>query len=298
MPTSRIDRTVIEAFFTWNSKGWELLIVAGVFACGLGVLVATHEFLSTGLSVIASGLGLVLFGMRRKTKLRKLYVAFKYAKNHDFVRVLLRSIAKTNMDPRQFAALPSACQVQFDASGIAPHERALYEELKSKALFLVGRHSDEGYTRFMGIGGRLVMEYSPIWIAIVYVTRSELIVYSANIDITKGDLLVEQVHRLFLRDVAEISTSSATERFARTANAAMFTKYEKAMKTTLETDMIRVRHTIQVVRRNGQVLPVLSSAPQYRPGEENVLDCDPYEGSDPFGFVTQRISEAIQSTLA
>jgi hypothetical protein len=298
MPTSRIDRTVIEAFFTWNSKGWELLILAGVFACILGLLAATHEFLSSGLSVTALGLGLVLFGLHRKTKLRKLYVAFKHAKNHDFIRVLLRSVAMTKMDPRNFAALPSGSQVQFDPTDISPDEQELFEALKSKALFLVGRHSDEGYSRFVGVAGQLVMEYSPIFVSIVYLTRSELIVYSANIDITKGDLLVEQVHRLFLRDVAEITTSSATERFARAANAAMFTKYEKAMKTTLETDMIRVRHTVQVVRRNGQVLPVLSSAPQYRAGEENVLDCDPREGTDPFGFLTQRISEAIQSTLS
>ena len=212
--------------------------------------------------------------------------------------MLLRSVAKTQMDPRNFAALPNSCQVQFDPSDFSPDEQDLFEALKPKALFLVGRQSDEGYTRFMGVGGQLVMEYSPILVSIVYVTRSELIVYSANIDITKGDLLLEQVNRLFLRDVAEITTSSATERFARTANAAMFTKYEKAMKTTLETDMIRVRHTIQVVRRNGQVLPVLSSAPQYRAGEESVLDCDPHEGGEPFGFVTQRISEAIQSTMS
>jgi hypothetical protein len=292
----KTDRKVVEAFFTWNSKGWQLLIVVGVFSCLLGLGIATHEFIRNGLGTIAFGLTLIVVGWYRKTKLRRLYAAFKRARNDDFIRVLLRSWARTDLDIETFVDLPTQQHVAHDPSRISDLERLQLEAVTPKALFLVGQQGDTEprHTRIMNVAGQSVLEYSPILVSILYLTRTELIVYTAHVDVTKGDLLLEQLHRVFLKEITEVTMTFTTERFVREANSTLFTKYEKVMKTTLEEGLFSVNHAIQVAKRNGQLLKFLSSAPQYRRGEQSVLDHSPYE-ADPFRFVARRISQAIQN---
>jgi hypothetical protein len=297
MLTTQTDRTVVETFFTWSSKGWELLLAIGVFGCSLGMYVAVHEFVRSGLVTIVVGLAVFAYGWRRKVRLRALYATFKRARNDDFIRVLLRSMAKTDLDPRTFIDLNMPEFVALDPSRVSEPERQQLEAIKPKALFLVGREGDDdgsGQWRFMKGGELAIFEHSPILVSILYLTRSELILYTANVDVTKGDLLQEQLHRVLLREITEITASSSTNRLLRAAHASLFTKHEKTMKVTLEGDLIRLRNTLQVSKRNGQALKFWASAPQYRAGEQSVLDYDPYEG-DSFRFVARRISQAIHS---
>lgn len=103
-----------------------------------------------------------------------------------------------------------------------------------------------------------VIEYSPIFVSILYLTKNELIIYCAYVDITRGDLLVEEVNRFFLKDIVEITSTAETSRFKRSEATELFALYEKVFKYSLPNEMAIIYHFLRVTMTDGryQNLPI------------------------------------------
>jgi hypothetical protein len=268
----QVDRKRVREFFAWSFDG-KALLKWGVMSGIGGVLAMFGEAYLLGLASLALGGFLLWFRSYKKNGFGRLHEAVKTAKSNDFARVLRRSYDKIDTDVASLLTFDNGIHLA-ELSRTATSDAELFAALMKKAVFMFGKPPLERVERskLFQLNGKLVEEYSPIDAIILYLTSSELITYSAGLDICAGDLKAETIRRLNLRDIVEIQTTTDTHRFRRGDWPLLFKEYEKATKTTLQADIVQRSYAIQLTRMDGRtsILPVGVDA--YTNGEKGVLD--------------------------
>jgi hypothetical protein len=290
----KVDRDAVEKFFKWKSPK-RLRYTLGTLAILLGLIMLPARAVLPGLVFVAAGGFLFFKGSRSNNAFLRYYAAVKAAKAFDFDAVRRRSFNKTersldsllDFDAQDLLSLSAEFGGQSGTEGLSA--------LGRKSVFLCGREASGAaggsrYLRFVRVGDSIVAEYSPIWVSILYLTRSEMIVYVANIDITRGDLLLEETSRVFLKDIVEIKTQSTSRRLKRLENLSLFKSYEKETKVKLEDEIVNREHAIRVTKTDGRHLDLPVGAPEYESGKRGILD----SGRDDEGRFTRVAREIFK----
>jgi hypothetical protein len=291
----KVDRDAVEKFFKWKNPK-RALYTLGTVAILLGLIMLPSPAVPLGLVFVVGGGFLFFKGSRSGNKFLRYYDAVKAAKAFDFDAVRRRSFNKTersldsllDFDAQDLLSLGAEFGDQSGTEGLSA--------LGRKSVFLWGREAAAGaaggsrYLRFVRVGDAIVAEYSPIWVSILYLTRSEMIVYVANIDITRGDLLLEETSRVFLKDIVEIKTQSTSRRLKRFENLSLFRSYEKETKVKLEDEIVNREHAIRVTKTDGRHLDLPVGAPEYETGKQGILD----SGRDDEGRFTRVAREIFK----
>jgi hypothetical protein len=295
----KVDRDAVEKFFKWRNPK-RLLYTLGTLAIVVGLMMVLGHAVVPGLVFVAGGGFLFFKGSRSNSHFLRYYAAVKAAKVFDFDAVRRRSFNKTerslesllDFDAQDLLSLGAEFGGQSDG----------LSALGRKSVFLCGREvagtpGGSRYLRFVRVGDSIVAEYSPIWVSILYLTRYEMIVYVANIDITRGDLLLEETSRVFLKDIVEIKTQSTSRRLKRFENLSLFRSYEKETKVTLEDEIVNREHAIRVTKTDGRHLDLPVGAPEYESGKQGILDSG-REDEGRFTRVAREIFKRINDAKA
>ncbi len=217
----------------------------------------------------------------------------KKAKSFDFANVLIQSFRKTDtaldkvldIDPTGPAAPIS------DAAGA--EDAQLLEALRPKAVFLSGRRDDTGFLKFLFSAGSLTVEYSPVSVAVLYLTRSELICYFASADIVRGEVSAEEIKRVPLQNIAEVTMEPAIRRIGRTGNDRLFHEYDRVTRNNPSREIVSVERSIRVATTDGQDLILPAGDPVYHRGKyHNAYAGEGDNFSRIAGEVSRRVSEA------
>jgi hypothetical protein len=273
----KTDRDTVEKFFKWRDPR-KALYMTGVVAVLIGLLCfSAHSFLF-GLAAAALGGFLILSGFRSVQALSRYYEVTRMAKACDFDAVRRRSFNKTETDLDSLLDFEAQDLLSLDPDLPMAQPTNETATLARKSVFLYGREDPAGsddsyrYLKFVRVADTIHAEYTPILVSILYLTRAELIVYVANIDITRGDLRREETSRVFLKDIVEIRTISTSKRLKRIENPALFKSYEKETKLKLEDEIVNRDHVIRVTKTDGRHLDLPVGAPVYEAGKQGILD--------------------------
>jgi hypothetical protein len=274
MTNGKVDRDAVEKFFKWEDPRKTLYTVGGI-AAAIGVLALLSDGWLFGL--VALGVGIFLFyrGAKSTDSFTKYYEAVKVAKGYDFEAILKRSFTKSETPLESLLDFDAQDLMALDPDLPRPPREDLLTALDRKSVFLYGRaRGEEGstYLRWVRVGDRIKTEYSPIYISILYLTRTELIAYFANLDITRGDLILEETSRVFLKDVVEIRTRSESTRYKRVENELFFKNYEKQTEQQISDEIVRRDHVIRVTKTDGGHIDLPGGAPDYESGRTGMLD--------------------------
>jgi hypothetical protein len=302
MTTSgKVDRDAVEKFFKWTDPK-RLLYTLGTVAILLALVMLSGDSTLSGLLFVAGGGFLIYKGSQSNDSFQRYYEAVKVAKAYDFDTVRRRSFNKTERTLESLLDFDAQDLLSLDSDlGSNPPADDLVA-LGRKSVFLYGREigstpGTQRYLRFVRLGSSIIAEYSPIWVSILYLTRTELIVYVANIDITRGDLCLEETSRVFLKDIVEIKTQSTSRRLKRLENLALFKSYEKETKTKLEDEIVNREHAIRVTKTDGRHLDLPVGAPEYESGKRGILDSGK-EDEGRFTRVAREIFKRINDAKA
>jgi hypothetical protein len=287
----RIDRKAVEKFFTWRSSR-PTLIKLGLGAAVVGVLALAGGSPTLGSVALVISASTFVWAFNADGGFWKLYEELTRAKNKDFVTVLTRSFKKTETSLDSLVDFDPKDLISLDPQDASSSERDLVQSLAPKSVFLRGSRARAEHMQFLKIKDRIVLEYSPVHVSVLYLTRTDLIVYFANIDLTKGDLRVEEFNRLFLRDVVEITNASSTTRYQRAGNEQLFDKFEKAHKMNLQSELVVREHTIRITKKDGRSIDLPVGAPEYLDGARGTLDGDDDDGSR-FSRVAREVFKRI-----
>ncbi len=278
----KIDRAKVLRFFKWSNQEFApLLIAIGCIIVAnwigyVGVVVAQSDeekawILGFTFTIAAGFLGVAALSFRKAMKGDKPLLEFhgevKKAKNLDFANVLIQSFRKTD------TALDKV--LDFDPTGLVSHisdaagseDGQLLEALRPKAVFLAGRRDDTGFLKFLLSGGSLTVEYSPVSVAVLYLTRSELICYFASADIVRGEVSAEEIERVPLQNIAEVTMEPAIRRIGRTGNDRLFHEYDRVTRNNPSREIISVERSIRVATTDGQDLVLPAGDPVYHRGK-------------------------------
>lgn len=305
---SKVDRDAVEKFFTWKSLKWNFLI-GGIAGMLIGLWAFAVGFELLGLISLIFGIYLVSAGVRSESTLKKYYDEVQKAKLYDFSKVLVRSFTRTEIDLDTLLDFDATDLVSIDPNAVPSANKDMMAELDRKSVFLFGRENSDRW-RLLRVGGHVVLEYSPIFVSILYLTRSELIIYFADIDITRGDLQIEEINRAFLHEVVQITASSKSTRIKRAANEEIFNQFENLQNSTAidgsthapwaryatqsrqMDEIIYYEHEIRVSMTNGRTLSLPVGAPEYRSGKKGLLD-ETEEDEDRFTRIAREIFKRI-----
>jgi hypothetical protein len=292
--STKINRDAVEKFFSWEDESpWVLPVGIVIIAAGI-ILLAYKEVV--GILAVVIGGTLIYIGWQRRNVLSEYYEDLKRIKQSDFVSVLKRSFQKTETD---IDGLLNFQAQDIDLVNLreVTADQDVVNKLLDKSVFLTGKKSDSKYLKFVLVNKNLNVEYSPIFVSILYLTKTDLIVYFADIDLSRGDLLIEEVNRLFLKDIVEVTISSKSDRIKRGDNKDLFVKYEKATKDRLPDEIVYREHAIRVTKTDGRSFSLPVGAPEYRSGKEGILDSE-YEDEDKFARVAREIFKRITDAKA
>lgn len=121
------------------------------------------------------------------------------------------------------------------------------------------------------------VEFTPIRVSILFLAKTELIVYFADVDITRGDLMTEEVGRVFLKDVVEIRSGSSTSRVSRAEHSTVFREIERMLKRKLPNEIVEQDYSIIISKTDGGKMSLPVGAPSYQIGDKGVLDSNDQE---------------------
>ena len=139
----------------------------------------------------------------------------------------------------------------------------------------------------------MVIEYSPVSVAILYLTKRELIVYLASADILKGEVSAGEIRRIPLQKVVEVTMEPVSRRIVRTGNERRFLEYERVIKNNPSHELAATERSIRVAKADGQDLILPAGDPLYRRGKR--WNADAGEG-DRFTRIASQVSRRIEET--
>lgn len=304
--TEKIDRAKVLRFFTWTSRELSFVAIAigcmivATWAMYLGVAVALKHaekasiliFTSTA-SAIFLAISALFFRMalRGDKPLLELHDEVKKAKSFDFANVLIQSFRKTETALNNVFDFDQADPVASGPDGLGPEDRQLLEALRQKAVLLFGRQGETEFLKFLFNGTSLIIEYSPISVAVLYLTKRELIVYLASADILKGEVSGGEIRRMPLQKVVEVTMEPVSRRIVRTGNERLFLEYERVFKNNPSHELASTERSIRVAKADGQALILPAGDPLYWRGKRRNADAG--EG-DRFTRIASEISLRIE----
>ena len=228
---------------------------------------------------------------RGDNPLLALHDEVKKAKSFDFANVLIQSFRKTETGLDNLLDFGQGAPVPIGSDAFCPEDGQLLEALKQKAVFLSGRLGDAAFLKFLFNGSSLIMEYSPISVAVLYLTKTELIVYRASADIVKGDGGAGEIRRIPLQKVVEVTMEPVSRRIARTENERLFLEYERAKSNNPSHEIFSLERSIRVSGADGPDLILPAGDPLYWRGRRQ--NADAWE-EDRFSIAARAIGRGIE----
>ena len=303
-----IDRAKVLRFFTWTNRDLGPLFIAigcmiaasWVSYGGITVAVKNAEkdwvLLFTSAATAALLAIAILFArkaLRGDKPLLEFHDEVKRAKNFDLANLVLRSFRKAEIS---LDSLLDFNQAGPAASGSDTGEdEALLEALQPKAVLLFGRRDGAEFLKFLFDGQALIVEYSPITVAVLYLTRTELIVYLASACLVTGDVGTEGIRRIPLEEVASVTLEPASRRIGRTENERLFQEYERVIRNNPTHEILAMERTIRVAKADGKDLILPAGDPVYRGASRQFPDA--WEG-DRFARAARAVSHRIAEAKA
>jgi hypothetical protein len=305
-----IDRAKVLRFFTWTNRDLGplflaiLCMIAASWISYLGVAVAVRNagkdwvLLYTS-AAAAAFLAVAILSVRKALRGDKPLLEFhdevKRAKNSDFANLILRSFRKADISLNSLLDFNREGQAASGSSSNSSEDKALLEALRQKAVLLFGRRDGAEFLKFLFDGQALIVEYSPIAVAVLYLTRTELIVYLASAGLVTGDVGTEELRRIPLEKVASVTLEPASRRIGRTGNERLFQEYERVIRNNPTHEILAMERTIRVARTEGEALILPAGDPVYRSGSRQFPDA--WEG-DRFSRAAREVSLRIAEVKA
>ena len=309
---AEVDRAKVLRFFTWTNS--EILRLSAAIGClvvsswvtyfGIAVAMKNAErdwvlLITTGIAVGLTAVAalFVRSALMRDRRLRQLHAEVTKAKDFDFARLLVRSFRKTETGLDELLDIGQLGLPSFDPEAASPEDKGLLRTLTQKSVFLFCRNENKAAIRFILVGNKLVVEYSALSISILHLTRNALFIYYASADLQSGDITLENLERVPLSDVAEITLQTTKQRIHRSANDALFREYEKVIRNNLSNEIVSREYFIHVRKRDGQDLILPAGYPHYYSGRQRTFDNDAEHG-ERFARAVQAISMRIDEARA
>jgi hypothetical protein len=305
---ANIDRAKVLRFFTWTNRELGPLfiaigcMIAASWISYLGVAVAVRNaekdwvLLYTS-AASAAFLAIAILAVRRALRGDKPLLEFhdevKRAKNFDFANLILRSFRKAETSLNSLLDFGQVGPAASSSTTGSTEDEALLEALQPKAVLLSGRHEGAEFLKFLFDGHALIVEYSPVAVAVLYLTRTELIVYLASAGIVRGDLGAEEIRRIPLENVGAVTLEPASRRIRRAGNERLFHEYERVIRNNPTHEILAMERSIRVANADGEDLILPAGDPVYRGSSRQLPDA--WEGdriSRAARQVSRRIAEA------
>jgi hypothetical protein len=220
------------------------------------------------------------------------YKRVQAVKNNDFIRIFIGSFTKTGVHSKQL--------LDFEIKGTTfnrPNPQLSDAEksdtmrlLCKKAVFLFGQDRIDSKLRFVVSNAKVVAEYSPISIAILYLTKDELIVYSSTFDIIEGELQTEDIYHIRLKDVVDVSSTSSIKRMRSYINTEIVKKFQTATNTNV-TEIACRQQKIRITKTDGFSLFLPVGPPEYTSARKGSLDGNGY--TDQLTHISHAIIQRI-----
>ncbi len=307
---ANIDRAKVLSFFTWTNRELAPLfiaigcMIAASWVSYVGVTVAVKNaekdwillFTSAATTVL---LAIAILSVRKAFRgdipLLEFHDEVKRAKNFDFANLILRSFRKTENSLNSLLDFGQTGPAPSGSNTGSPEDKALLEALQPKAVLLFGRQEGAEFLKFIFDGHALVVEYSPIWVAVLYLTRTELIVYLASAGLVTGDVGTEEVRRIPLENVAAVTLEPASRRIGRTADERLFNEYERVVRNNPSHEILAMERSFRVAKADGEALILPAGDPVYRRASRQFPDA--WEG-DRFSRAAREVSRRIAEAKA
>ncbi len=305
-----IDRSKVLRFFTWSNRDLGPLfmsigcMIAASWISYLGVAVAVRNaekdwvLLYTS-AAAAAFLAIAILSVRRALRGDKPLLEFhdevKRAKNFDFANLILRSFQKAEISLDSLLDFNQEGPAASGSNAGSPEDEALLEALQPKAVLLFGRRDGAEFLKFLFDGQALIVEYSPVAVAVLYLTRTELIVYLASAGIVTGDVGTEEIRRIPLEKVAAVTLEPASRRIGRTGNERLFNEYERVVRNNPSHEILAMERSFRVARADGEDLILPAGDPVYRRASRQFPDA--WEG-DCFSRAAREVSRRVAEAKA
>ena len=307
---ANIDRAKVLRFFTWTNRELGPLfiaigcMIAASWISYAGVAVAVRDagkdwiLLFTSAAAAALLAIAILFArkaLRGDKPLLEFHDEVKRAKNFDFANLILRSFRKAETSLDSLLDFGQAGPADSGSNSGSPEDEALLEALQPKAVLLFGRREGAEFLKFLFDGHALIVEYSPISVAVLYLTTSELIVYLASAGIVTGDVSTEQIRRIPLENVGAVTLEPASRRIGRTGNERLFQEYERVIRNNPTHEILAMERSIRVAKADGEDLILPAGDPVYRGASRQFPDA--WEG-DRISRAAREVSRRIAESKA
>jgi hypothetical protein len=218
-------------------------------------------------------------------------------KNNDFMKIFLSSFTKTGARSKQLLDFEIR-GTMFNHAYAYPADSQKCETLRllsRKAVFLFGQDKIDSKLRFVISNSQVVAEYSPISIAILYLTKDELIIYSATLDIVEGELQTEDISHIRLQDIVDVSSTASIKRMRSFTNTEIVRKYQRATNTRVNEIACR-QQKIRITKIDGLSLLLPVGSPEYSSIRKGTLDSNPY--ADYLAYISHNIIRRINDARA
>jgi hypothetical protein len=305
-----IDRAKVLRFFTWTNRDLGPLfiaigcMIAASWVSYLGVAVAVRNAGKDWVLLYTSAaaavfLAIAILSVKRALRGDKPLLEFhdevKRAKNFDLANLTLRSFRKAEIGLDSLLDFNQAGPAASGSDTRSPEDEALLKALQQKAVLLFGRRENAEFLKFLFDGQALIVEYSPIAVAVLYLTRTELIVYLASAGIVTDDVGTEEIHRIPLEKVVSVTLEPASRRIGRTENERLFQEYERVIRNNPTHEILAMERTIRVAKADGEALILPAGDPVYRGASRQFPDA--WEG-DRFSRAAREVSHRIAEAKA
>jgi hypothetical protein len=225
------------------------------------------------------------------------YKRVQAVKNNDFIRIFLGSFTKTGAHSKQLldfeikgTMFNHPCPQLLDAQ-----KSDTMRLLSKKAVFLFGQDGIDSKLRFFAANAKVVAEYSPISIAILYLTKDELIIYSVIFDIIEGELQTENIYHIRLRDIVDVSSSSSIKRMRSFTNTEIVKKFKTATDANVN-EITCYQQQIRITKIDGLSLFFPVGPPEYSSPRKGTLDGNGY--TDHLAHISHDIIHRINDARA
>ncbi len=127
----------------------------------------------------------------------------------------------------------------------------------------------------------------------MFLTRSDLIVYYASLDILKGDINQEEVKHILLKDVADVTIEPVRRCVHRIGNESLFQEYERIIRNNISNELVSLEHSIRVARNDGTDLFLPAGDPGYGSSLRQMKESRE-DSEDRFARIAQELSRRIR----
>lgn len=280
-----MNRQKVKDFFEFKKDNTKLYV-------GLGIVFLLLGF-ALFLSFILSG---VFFWLAYREKEKRSdnseLEAVRFFKQKDVSNLLDRAFKKANVDIDDLVDFEASDMLDFDELEANPGNTQ--EKLRRKSFILLGTPDNFRFRAVKEAGGMRSLEINPWRITILFLTQSQLIGYEAELDITRGDLNTEDFHRMFLRDVVQIGTSTKSKRIEIDPKARdeATVEYREMFGPNIK-EVVRRFHFVSISKTDGQPLTFPIGVPESRDGTVGALDMDSSDEDAHYMRIAQEMSQRI-----